>query len=189
MPRSSGLPADSAEQIPEVNELYRRLQSEMRRPKPGEDEIAVAMEAAQRLAAEMDAEDAADDAADDAGGRFGNGLPRAYARSADITIAREPSFAACAELRLLRARTPDLRSHPWSSCDLLRRSPARVPHGTVKSNHRRAAAGMKPIITTTTITIIIFRRREEVFRACLPMLHGMLHGMRRCVPMRRCAGR
>ncbi|MGB8063829.1 MAG: DUF4440 domain-containing protein [Candidatus Sulfotelmatobacter sp.] len=70
MPRSSGLPADSAEQIPEVNELYRRLQSEMRRPKPGEDEIAVAMEAAQRLAAEMDAEDAADDAADDAGGEI-----------------------------------------------------------------------------------------------------------------------
>jgi len=36
----------------------------MRRPKPGADEIAAAMEAAQRLAAEMDAEDAADDAAD-----------------------------------------------------------------------------------------------------------------------------
>ncbi len=66
-PTSTGLRGDSAEQSPEINELYRRLQSEMRRPKPGEDEIAVAMEAAQRLAAEMDAEDAAGDAADDAG--------------------------------------------------------------------------------------------------------------------------
>jgi uncharacterized protein (TIGR02246 family) len=60
-PKSSGLPADDQEQSGEIDELYRRLQSEMRRPKPGEDEIAAAMEAAQRLAAEMDAEDAAND--------------------------------------------------------------------------------------------------------------------------------
>jgi uncharacterized protein (TIGR02246 family) len=60
-PKSSGLPAGDQERSGEIDELYRRLQSEMRRPKPGEDEIAAAMEAAQRLAAEMDAEDAADD--------------------------------------------------------------------------------------------------------------------------------
>lgn len=46
----------------EMDELYRRLQPEMRRPKPSADAIAAALEAAQRLAAEADAEQAADDA-------------------------------------------------------------------------------------------------------------------------------
>lgn len=44
-----------------VDDLYRRLQPEMRRPKPGPDAIAAALEAAQRLAAEADVEDAAAD--------------------------------------------------------------------------------------------------------------------------------
>ncbi len=82
-PRSPGLPADPADQSPEINELYRRLQSEMRRPKPGEDEVAAALEAAQRLAAEMDAEDAADDAADGAGDDAGR------------DIRRQPSAGVC----------------------------------------------------------------------------------------------
>lgn len=47
----------------DMKELFRRLKPEMRRPKPGAEEIAVAMEAAQRLAAEADAEAAADDVA------------------------------------------------------------------------------------------------------------------------------
>jgi uncharacterized protein (TIGR02246 family) len=64
-PKSSSLPADIPERSAEIDELYRRLQPEMRRPKPSPDAVAAAMEAAQRLAAEMDAEDAADDAADD----------------------------------------------------------------------------------------------------------------------------
>ena len=46
-----------------MDELYRRLQPEMRRPKPSPDAIAAALEAAQRLAAEADAEQAADDTA------------------------------------------------------------------------------------------------------------------------------
>src|SRR5271167_4611845 len=45
-----------------MEELYRRLQPEMRRPKPSADAIAAALEAAQRLAAEADAEQSADDA-------------------------------------------------------------------------------------------------------------------------------
>ncbi|HET6178065.1 MAG TPA: nuclear transport factor 2 family protein [Candidatus Sulfotelmatobacter sp.] len=49
----------------DMEELYRRLQPEMRRPKPGADAIAAALEAAQRLAAETDAEDAASDLAQD----------------------------------------------------------------------------------------------------------------------------
>jgi ketosteroid isomerase-like protein len=52
----------------EMDELYRRLQPEMRRPKPSADAIAAALEAAQRLAAEADAEQAADDAAQELGG-------------------------------------------------------------------------------------------------------------------------
>jgi len=48
-----------------MEELYRRLQPEMRRPKPSPDAIAAALEAAQRLAAEADAEDAASDMAHD----------------------------------------------------------------------------------------------------------------------------
>jgi len=45
----------------DMKELYRRLRPEMRRPQPGEDAIAAALEAAQRLAAEADAEDASND--------------------------------------------------------------------------------------------------------------------------------
>ncbi len=58
-PRSSDTPVHSAE----MEELYRRLQPEMRRPKPSPQAITAALEAAQRLAAEADAEQAADDAA------------------------------------------------------------------------------------------------------------------------------
>ena len=47
-----------------MEELYRRLQLEMRR-KPNADAISAALETAQRLAAETDAEDAATDLADD----------------------------------------------------------------------------------------------------------------------------
>jgi rubrerythrin len=49
----------------ELGDFFRKLQPEMRRPKPSPDAIAAAMEAAQRLAAEADAEAASDDAAED----------------------------------------------------------------------------------------------------------------------------
>jgi ketosteroid isomerase-like protein len=52
----------------DMKELFRRLKPEMRRPKPGSDEVAAALEAAQRLAAEADAEDAADDLSRELGG-------------------------------------------------------------------------------------------------------------------------
>jgi len=44
---------------PEVDDFYKQLQPEMRRPRPGPDAMAAALEAVQRLAAEADAEDAA----------------------------------------------------------------------------------------------------------------------------------
>lgn len=62
-PRTSALPSDSQERGSELEDLYRGLQPEMRRPKPSPDALAAALEAAQRLAAEADAEQAADDTA------------------------------------------------------------------------------------------------------------------------------
>lgn len=62
-PKPSASPSDTAVRGSEMDELYRRLQPEMRRPKPSPDAIAAALEAAQRLAAEGDAEQAADDIA------------------------------------------------------------------------------------------------------------------------------
>jgi ketosteroid isomerase-like protein len=46
--------------ISKMEELYRKLEPELRRTKPNPDAIAAALEAAQRLAAESDAEQAAD---------------------------------------------------------------------------------------------------------------------------------
>lgn len=56
-------PSDAPGLSPDLNELYRRLQPEMRRSKPSADALAAALESAQRLAAEADAEQAADDTA------------------------------------------------------------------------------------------------------------------------------
>lgn len=61
-------PPDSPVHSAEMEELYRRLQPEMRRPKPSPEALTAALEAAQRLAAEADAEQAADDAANDLSG-------------------------------------------------------------------------------------------------------------------------
>jgi ketosteroid isomerase-like protein len=58
-------PSDAPVHSPEMEEVFRRLHPEMRRPKPSADAIAAALEAAQRLAAEADAEQAADDTAQD----------------------------------------------------------------------------------------------------------------------------
>jgi len=57
--------ADVPGESPDLQELYRRIKPEMRRPKPSDEAIAAAMEAAQRLAAEADAEDASSDTAHD----------------------------------------------------------------------------------------------------------------------------
>jgi len=62
--RAQGFPGgDSSEPElapnPDVDDFYKQLQPEMRRPRPGPDAMAAALEAVQRLAAEADAEDAA----------------------------------------------------------------------------------------------------------------------------------
>jgi ketosteroid isomerase-like protein len=66
--RSSGSPSDTPVRGDEMDELYRRLQPELRRPKPNPDVIAAALEAAQHLAAEADAEQSADDIAQELSG-------------------------------------------------------------------------------------------------------------------------
>jgi uncharacterized protein (TIGR02246 family) len=62
-PRPSGSPSDSNPRDSELEDLYRGVQPEMRRPKPSPDALAAALEVAQRLAAEADAEQAAADTA------------------------------------------------------------------------------------------------------------------------------
>jgi uncharacterized protein (TIGR02246 family) len=64
-PNSFAQSMDTPVTSAELQELYRRIQPEMRREKPGPDAIAAAMEAVQRLAAEADAEDATHDVASD----------------------------------------------------------------------------------------------------------------------------
>ncbi len=59
---------------PQIEELYRKLQPEMRHPKPNPDAIAAALEAAHRLAAEADAEEAAEDTAQDLAADTSTGL-------------------------------------------------------------------------------------------------------------------
>jgi len=66
--RKNPRPSDSPVHSAEMDELYRRLQPEMRRPKPNPEALAAALEAAQRLAAEADAEQAADDTAQELAG-------------------------------------------------------------------------------------------------------------------------
>ena len=57
--------SDATDHGSDMDELYRKVNPEMRRPKPSADAIAAALEAAQRLAAEADAEDAAGDTAEE----------------------------------------------------------------------------------------------------------------------------
>ncbi|HME36103.1 MAG TPA: nuclear transport factor 2 family protein [Candidatus Sulfotelmatobacter sp.] len=61
-PRASDVASDAPASNPEMEEILRKLQPEMRGAKPSPDAIAAALEAAQRLAAEADAEQASDDA-------------------------------------------------------------------------------------------------------------------------------
>jgi uncharacterized protein (TIGR02246 family) len=58
-------PMDTPVENADMEELYRRIRPEMRRPKPTADAVAAAMESAQRLAAEIDVEDVAGDLAND----------------------------------------------------------------------------------------------------------------------------
>lgn len=64
--KHSASPASHAAAEPptELDEFFRSLKPEMRRPKPGPEAVAAAVESAQRLAAHSDAEQSAEDAAE-----------------------------------------------------------------------------------------------------------------------------
>jgi uncharacterized protein (TIGR02246 family) len=59
---------------PVLNDLYQKLQSEMRRPKPSQDAMAAAREVVQRLAGEVDAEDAVENISEDLAGEVPSGV-------------------------------------------------------------------------------------------------------------------
>ena len=64
LPKQGVAPSEPESANPShIDEFFRSLQPEMRRPKPGPDAIAAAMEAAQCLAAEADTEESANDVA------------------------------------------------------------------------------------------------------------------------------
>ena len=66
-PNPYAQPTDTPVTSPDLQDVYRRVQPEMRREKPSADAIAAAMEAVQRLAAEADVEDATADLTHDSG--------------------------------------------------------------------------------------------------------------------------
>jgi ketosteroid isomerase-like protein len=110
----------------EMEELYRRLEPELRRTKPNPEAIAAALEAAQRLAAESDAEQAAADVAQGLAGdsmmeacsvcghgnRRGNkfcsmcGLPLGATGAGEVEFASGEQHAASRSLALPSDRFP-----------------------------------------------------------------------------------
>ena len=67
-PAFARAPGTETSQDAVLDDLYQKLQSEIRRPKPGRDAMAAAREVVQRLAGEVDAEDTAADIAEDLAG-------------------------------------------------------------------------------------------------------------------------
>jgi ketosteroid isomerase-like protein len=66
-PNPYAQPTDTPATSPELQDVFRRAQPEMRREKPSADALAAAMEAVQRLAAEADVEDETADLTHDSG--------------------------------------------------------------------------------------------------------------------------
>jgi ketosteroid isomerase-like protein len=86
-----------------IEEFFRSLQPEMRRPKPGPDAVAAAMEAAQRLAAEADAEQSAEDAAEE----FAAGLASAVCRACGHRNRAGNRFCAMCGAAIAEAGAPE----------------------------------------------------------------------------------
>lgn len=67
-PAFARAPGAESPQDPALDDLYQKLQSQMRRPKPSQDAMAAALEVVQRLAGEVDAEDTVEDVSEDMAG-------------------------------------------------------------------------------------------------------------------------
>jgi len=133
-PRSPDAPTQNSE----LDEFFRGLKPEMRRPKPGPDAIAAALEAAQRLAAEADAEQAADDTAQDLSGNSATGVCGAcgyhnrernkFCGMCGVIIA-EGEATASAEEERPQSRALALPSNPFLDHDPAERPPTTGPSG------------------------------------------------------------
>ncbi len=147
-PRPSDDPVHNAE----MDELFRRLQPEMRRPKPSADAIAAALEAAQRLAAEADAEQASDDAAQELSGDSSTVVcPVCGYRNRDGN-----KFCAMCGISV-----SDQQNRPGTSGRRRAPSPCHATHFsiTIPRPDRRQLGlqGRRRITTTIIITTTIFR--------------------------------
>jgi uncharacterized protein (TIGR02246 family) len=115
--KSPGQRAEVNEPSAEIEDLYRKLQPEMRRPKPSADAIAAAMEAAQRLAAEADAEEAADDISDDAVRTATGGMPLTSPSALTCAVCghqnrKEMKFCGMCGVAMVAAEEPGLAILP-----------------------------------------------------------------------------
>jgi len=167
-PRPSGSPSDSNPRDSELEDLYRGVQPEMRRPKPSPDALAAALEVAQRLAAEADAEQAAADTAQELTNDstivcrvcgYRNRTANKYCGMCGIAVS-EPEAGS---------RFPAEGERPQSRALALPRNPFPDPDGDAEFEPERKPAasrslGPKLIITITTIitTIFLADRTESV---------------------------
>jgi uncharacterized protein (TIGR02246 family) len=90
-----------------MDELYRRLQPEMNRPKPSPEALSAALEAAQRLAAEADAEQAADDTAQDLAG----GTPMVVCRICGYRNREGNKFCGMCGISVTEPQAPEPGRH------------------------------------------------------------------------------
>ena len=152
-----------------MDELYRKLTPEMRRPKPSADAIAAALEAAQRLAAENDAEQAADDTAQELQSDSSAGVCRVcgyhnrggnkFCGMCGVAVG-EVGEAAAGSSRPERRPSRAIALHPNPFLDP-EPEPEPKPNPKPRScrrpdQWRLVLRGTKRTTTTTTITTTIF---------------------------------
>ena len=136
--KHSQRPVPSAEPeeqpVSSLDELFRSLKPEMRRPKPGQEAMAAAVESVQRLAAEVDAEQAADDFAQDLVSDSGASVCGVCGHH------NRPGNKFCAMCGIAvgesgRPATRALAVPPRAPAELEPRAPGAGPPGTLETHH------------------------------------------------------
>jgi len=177
LPKPSVPPSEpEPETSSHLEEFFRSLQPDMRRPKPDQDAIAAAMEAAQRLATETDAEQAAEDVA--------QGMTDSGAAVCRVCGHRNrPGNRFCAMCGVAADEGKSTRTE-W----------APEGEGLQKSGGDPGGPGWRRIITTITITTITCREATKgQLRAGSRIRLGrirrgtILRETTRCGPTPRCA--
>jgi len=129
-PKASASMTDAEADV-EINAIYRKLQSEMKRLKPSDEAIAAAMESAQRLAAEIDAEDAAGDVAEDVAGD----LTFAVCPVCQYRNRQGTKFCGMCGLSLTESQSPRAQNQPQA----LAQSPISTPAADVERTASRTS--------------------------------------------------